>query len=120
MTTPPKPIAHWPLAGDTNDAVGDHHGQADALTYTTGPDGTDATAAEFNGSNNRIRVENHPDLHLGTGDFTVSAWIRCQAQMTHVFGDILAKFDPVGRTGLNLHIAGSSPAYSAMSDQRHV
>ena len=120
MTTPPKPIAHWPLAGDTNDAVGNHHGHAAALTYTTGPDGTGATAAEFNGSNNRIRIENHPDLRLGTGDFTVSAWIRCQAPMTHVFGDILAKFDPIGRTGLNLHIAGSSPAYSAMSDQRHV
>ena len=120
MTAKPDLIAHWPLAGNSHDAVGNHHGQADALTYTTGPDGSAGSAGEFDGTNSRIRVEDHVDLRLGTGDFTVAAWIRCQAQMTHVFGDILAKFDPVGRSGLNLHIAGSSPAYSAMSEQRHV
>jgi hypothetical protein len=40
--------------------------------------------------------------------------------MTHTFGDVLSKFDPVGRCGINIHVSGSSPAYSAMSDQRHV
>jgi hypothetical protein len=120
MKTQPELIAHWPLGGDADDAVGDHHGRANALTYTAGPDGKAGGAAEFDGRHSRIRVEDHPNLRLGTGDFTFTAWIRCQAPMTHVFGDILSKFDPVGRSGLNLHVAGSSPAYSAMSDQRHV
>ena len=120
MNAKPELIAHWPLAGDTNDVVGNHHGQADALSYTVGPNGKAAGAAEFDGQRSRVCIEDHADLRLGTSDFTFTAWIRCQAQMTHVFGDILSKFDPVGRSGLNLHIAGSSPAYSAMSDQRHV
>ena len=120
METQPALIAHWPLAGNANDTIGEHHGLADALTYTTGRDGQTNKAAEFDGRRSRVCVEDHPDLRLGSDDFTCAVWIRAQAPMTHVFGDILSKFDPVGRSGLNLHVAGSSPAYSAMSDQRHI
>jgi hypothetical protein len=120
MIIQPKLIAHWPLAANANDVVGNHHGLVEALSYTAGPTGSAESAAEFDGRRSRIRVVDHPDLRLGTGDFTVAAWIRCQAPMTSVFGDIVSKFDPVGRSGLNLHVAGSSPAYSSMSDQRHV
>lgn len=120
MRTKPELIAHWPLAGDADDAAGGHHGLANALKYTAGPDGKAGGAAVFDGRRSRIRVEDHADLRLGTGDFTCAAWIRCQTPMTNVFGDIVSKFDSVGRSGLNLHVAGSSPAYSAMSDQRHV
>ena len=120
METQPALIAHWPLAGNANDTIGEHHGLADALTYTTGPDGQANKAAEFDGRRSRVCVEDHPDLRLGNDAFTCAVWIRAQAPMTYVFGDILSKFDPVGRSGLNLHVAGSSPAYSAMSDQRHI
>lgn len=120
MNNQPKLIAQWPLAGDSNDTVGNHHGQSEALNYIQGPDCKERGAAEFDGRRSHVRIEDHPDLRLGTDDFTFTAWIRCQSPMTHVFGDILSKFDPVGRSGLNLHVAGSSPAYSSMSDQRHV
>ena len=120
MNPQPQLIAHWPLTGDAHEAVGDRHGQAEGLTYTAGPDGKVNGAAQFDGRRSRICVDDHADLRLGADDFTCTAWIRCQTPMTHVFGDILSKFDPVGRSGLNLHVAGSSPAYSAMSDQRHV
>ena len=116
----PELIARWPLAGNADDAVGSHHGLADGLTYTAGPDGRAGLAADFDGRRSRVCVEDHADLRLGTDDFTFAAWIRCQAPMRGAFGDILSKFDPLGRCGLNLHVAGSSPAYSSMSDQRHV
>jgi hypothetical protein len=120
MSLDPGLVARWRLAGNTDDAVGGHHGIADCLSYTAGPHGASRTAAEFDGHRSRVRIEDHEALRLGTADFTCTAWIRCQSPMTHVFGDILSKFDPVGRTGVNLHVAGCSPAYSAMSDQRHV
>ncbi|NKB71079.1 MAG: hypothetical protein GKR89_28755 [Candidatus Latescibacteria bacterium] len=120
MTNELQLIAHWPLAGNVQDAVGQHHGRAQALSYTAGPDGRDNSAAEFDGVQSLIEIADHAELRLGAGDFTCSAWIRCQEAITHSCGDILSKFDPVGRTGLNLHVAGSSPAYSAMSDQRHI
>ena len=113
-------IAHWPLAGHAEDAVGRHHGRAEFLSYTAGPDGRECSAAEFDGRRSQVCIADRADLRLGTGDFTCAAWIRCGDTMTHIFGDILSKFDPLGRTGLNLHVAGSSPAYSAMSDQRHI
>jgi hypothetical protein len=120
MNPEPHLIAHWPLAGDAHDSAGDCHGIADALSYTDGPHGISDSAANFDGRRGHVRIADHPILRLGTRDFTITAWIRCEAPMTHVFGDVLSKFDPAGRTGLNVHVAGSSPAYSAMSDQRHV
>ena len=120
MNSEPILIAHWPLAEDARDAAGDCHGVAAALSYTDGPHGISDLAANFDGRRSHVRIADHPNLRLGTRDFTFTAWIRCEAPMTHVFGDVLSKFDPAGRTGLNLHVAGSSPAYSAMSDQRHV
>lgn len=120
MPTEPNLIAHWPLAGNSADIVGGHHGTAEALGFTEGPTGRASGAAEFDGCRSRIRIDDRPALRLGTGDFTFAAWVRCKTPMSHVFGDILSKFDPVGRTGINLHMAGSSPAYSSMSDQRHV
>ena len=119
MKMEPKCIAHWPLADNANDIVGKHHGIARSLTYTMGPN-NGVGAATFDGYSSRICIADHPDLRLGTRDFTATAWIRCQTPMTGIFGDILSKFDTVGRTGLNLHVAGSAPAYSSMSDQRHV
>ena len=120
MDNNPKRVAHWPLAGDTSDVVGQHHGRANQLAFTAGPHGDPNGAAWFDGCRSYIEVEDHPNIRLGTGDFTFTGWVRSQSPMTHGFGDILSKFDPVGRCGINLHISGSSPAYSAMSDQRHV
>jgi hypothetical protein len=115
----PQLIAHWPLAGNTDDVAAGHHGEGESLSYTTGPNGAEYSAAVFDGITSRIQI-NDEQLRFGTQDFTISAWIKCESPMTHVFGDVLSKFDPVGRTGINIHVAGTSPAYSSMSDQRHV
>ncbi len=40
--------------------------------------------------------------------------------LRNTLGDLVNQFDPIARRGFNLHLAGSSPAYSAMSDTRHV
>jgi len=113
-------IAHWPLDGDTRDALGRHHGEARGVTFAGGPEGQPGPAAHFDGPDSLIEVADAPELRLGTGDFTLSAWIRCDMPMRSVFGDILSKFDPATRCGVNLTVAGSSPAYNAMSDTRHI
>lgn len=110
-------IAHWPLANDARDTAGRLHGNAESIVYA---DVDGRPAAVFDGKQSRIRIDHAPALRFGSADFTLTAWVRCQTPMTHALGDVASKFDPVGRTGINLHIAGSSPAYSAMSDQRHV
>ncbi len=108
-----KLIAHWPLREDARDVVGAAHGLPENLTF-------DGGAAIFNGRNSRIRIEPTDALNLGTKDFSLALRIRCQTPMTSTLGDLVNKFDSQARRGFNLHVAGSSPAYNAMSDTRHV
>ena len=116
----PTLIAHWPLNGNTDDAVGPHHGAARNVAFSEGPDGSVRGAALLNGRDSRIEVRDAEPLHLGEDDFSITVWVKPESPMHSVFGDILSKFDARRRRGINFRIAGSSPAYNAMSDTRHV
>lgn len=118
----PEPIliAHWPLDGHFRDVVGGHHGKETAVSFGQGPAGAGAAAALFNGRDSVIEVPDAKPLRLGNRDFTISLRLRCETPMKGVFGDPLSKFDAAARCGLNLSVAGSSPAYNGMSDTRHV
>ena len=113
-------LAHWPLRGDAQDCLGRHHGTAQQVTFGAGPSGSVGGAAVFNGRDSQIVVADAPELRLSNPDFSIALWVRCHKPMRGVFGDLLSKFDPTVRSGLNLSIAGSSPGYCAMSDTRHV
>lgn len=106
-------IAHWPLRADARDQVGSAHGKPLHVTFADG-------AAHFNGRDSRIQVATTDALNVGTKDFSLSLWVRCATPFASTLGDCVSKFDAVARRGINLHVSGSSPAYSAMSDTRHV
>ena len=108
-----KLLAHWPLREDARDTVGSAHGMPENLRFENG-------SAIFNGRDSRIRVKHVETLNLGVKDFSVSLWVRCQTPFASTLGDLVSKFDGASRRGFNLHLAGSSPAYNAMSDTRHV
>lgn len=116
----PKLIAHWPLRGDARDHVGTAHGQAENVKFGGQPAGPASGGAVFNGQDARIQVPSSDALNVGTGDFSLTAWVRCETPFRSTLGDLVSKFDPAARRGINLHVSGSSPAYSAMSDTRHV
>jgi len=112
-------IAYWPLKDDARDAVGDNHGVARNVTFgrsaAPAPGG-----ATFAGRDSVVHVPDGEALRFGNRDFTIAAWIRCAMPMRGVFGDVLSKFDPTCRCGINLQVAGSSAGYSSVSDARHV
>ncbi|MGE0608853.1 MAG: LamG-like jellyroll fold domain-containing protein [Pirellulales bacterium] len=114
---PAKPaarlVAHWPLEHDARDIVGTAHGEPQNVTFSE-------QGAAFNGRDGRILVPAEKAPNAGQDDFSLSVWVRSHAPLEATLGDILGKFDPAARRGINLHLAGSSPAYSAMSDSRHV
>ncbi len=110
---PAKLVAYWPLKGDARDVVGNRHGEAEHLKF--GEHG-----ATFDGRASRIRIANAVGLNPGVRDFSILLRVRCALPLTSTLGDLVSKFDPAVRRGINLHVAGSSPAYSAMSDARHV
>jgi len=113
-------IAHWPLQQDTRDITETHHGTPQHITFTDGPGGNLSKAAQFTHPNSSVEVPSSGNLQLTNQDFSIAAWIRCDTPMRGAFGDILSKFDPVCRSGLNLQVSGSTAGYSAMSDTRHI
>jgi len=108
-------LGHWKLAGDCRDSSpqGNHgvnHG-AD-LSCTDG--------AKFDGNDDYIEVPNSESLRLGHGDFSVAVWVHTESVLDDVLGDILSKYDPQTRTGLNLSIMNYAGVTSAQSNWRNL
>ena len=71
-------VAHWPLDGNANDALGNHDGSASSVVF--GADGAAAhtgTAAEFNGSSSTITIPFDSDLNPES--FTLSMWANADS-----------------------------------------
>ena len=115
-----KLLAHWPLAQDARDVVGSLDGELKNIEFGRAADGSKKLAALFNGRDSMIEIPADDDLDLGTRDFSLALWVKCETPLRNTLGDLVNQFDPITRRGFNLHLAGSSPAYSAMSDTRHV
>src|SRR5262245_1053976 len=94
-------LARWPLAGDPRDHSGhNHHGRKHAADLTSaGPGGKLPGAAAFDGRGAFIEVPDASSLHLGTGDFSITAWVHTDKSLDDVLGDILCKYDPNLRKG---------------------
>jgi hypothetical protein len=110
-------VAYWPLHTDAKDRIGGHDGQPEGVEFVRGGQ---VSAARFGGRGSVIRVADAPKLRFSSPTWTVSVWMKIPAPMTGVFGDILSKFDPANRCGINLYAAGSSGAYCSMGDSRHL
>ena len=100
-------IAHWPLAGDAQDRSGrerhaSFHGDIDWLA--AGPRKRPGTAAAFNGRDGFLEVLGDRAPHLGTGDFSIAAWVDVPEDLDDVPGDILSQYDPGRRRGFHLTI----------------
>jgi hypothetical protein len=106
------PVGYWKLRGDARDYSGrGNHGENHGVELAT---------SEFNGRDSFIDVPDSPALRFGTGDFTIATWIFTDNDFDDGFGDILAKFDPVRRTGFNLTIGASAAGYNSTGDARHI
>ncbi|HAA72402.1 MAG TPA: hypothetical protein DCE55_24910 [Planctomycetaceae bacterium] len=112
-------VGHWPLAEDTRDVVGTLPGKPTNVTFGRTA-GSAKAAAIFNGRDSVITIPAGAALQLGTRDFSLTAWVKCDVPLRNTLGDLVSQFDPAARRGFNLHLSGSSPAYSSMSDTRHV
>ncbi len=70
-------VAYYPFDGIPNDASGNgNNGIVNGATLTIDRFGNSNQAYSFNGTDNYIAVNQNSTLELGSGDFTVSAWIK--------------------------------------------
>ena len=119
-TVPAVLLGAWPLQDNARDSIGTSHGVMENIQFLNIPAVSPDRAAFFNGRNSRIKIEHSKTLDVGTQDFSMALWVRCATPLSSTLGDLISKFDARSRRGINLHVSGSSPAYSAMSDTRHV
>ncbi len=113
-------LGHWPLAGDCRDHSGNgndgvNHG---ADLDASGPGGKLPGGAAFDGRGAFIEVPDGRSLRVGDGDFTVAAWLRTDEDLTDVIGDIVGKYDPTTRRGLNLSVINHAGMTSSQSNLR--
>jgi hypothetical protein len=113
---------HWALAGDVKDSSGQGN---DAVNHgadlsAPGPLVDANGAARFNGMSNFIEVDSKDSLHLGKGDFTFAIWVHTDSKLDDAIGDVLCKFDPVTRRGINLSIKNGAGTSGSQSNYRNV
>ena len=116
----PKLLLHMPLDSNAQDAAGQTNGEPINVTFGQAEECPRGKGAFFNGRDAMIQVPDSMALRFGHDDFSVSVWVQCEDPVRGVTGDILSKFDPGQRCGINFQISGSSPAYNGMSDSRYV
>jgi hypothetical protein len=115
-------LGHWRLAGDCSDGSGrGNHGRNEGADLgASGPDGQPGGAASFDGRQSMIVVPHHESLRLGTADFSLAVWLHTDAPQWGSLGDILSKYDPVARRGLNFGLMSYTGAASNQSNTRNV
>ncbi len=108
--SPPGMVAHWPLDGSGEDAVGNYNSTAEIdITYGEPRNPEAGQVAIFNGNTSIIEVPNAADL-VSTSDFTLSFWVKTNSE-----GHVNENGDPAGHFvlgigaffGLQFEIAGN-------------
>ena len=111
----PGPLAHWPLTADAGDISGNG---LDAAVHGVVFDAKEG--ALFDGRGAFLEVPHHDLLDLGTGDFTVALWVHTEALLDDTLGDLVTKYDPDTRKGLNFGIMNYHGVVCAQSNYRNL
>ena len=89
-------VGYWKLRGDCRDYSG--HGNH-GVNH-----GVDLNSGTFDGISAHIEVPGSASLKLGTGDFSLCAWIHTEKELDDVIGDVLNLYFTMATTVLYLHL----------------
>jgi len=108
-------VGHWRLESDCRDSSGrGNHGVAHGVRFDS-PQG-----AEFNGIDAYVEVPHSDSLGFGTKDFSMALWLHTEAEPDDALGDILSKYDPASRTGINFTLMSYTGVTSSQSNWRNL
>jgi uncharacterized repeat protein (TIGR01451 family) len=82
VTPPANMTAWWPLDETSGTTAADIAGFPNNGTHVNGPTPTPGKvggALRFDGVDDHVSVSDHAELDVGTGNFTLDAWVRTQA-----------------------------------------
>jgi hypothetical protein len=96
---PSDMVAWWPLDETSGTTAADIAGFPNNGTHVNGPtpvSGKVAGALRFDGVNDHVLVPNHAELDVGTGNFTLDAWVRTGSSDLIVLVDKRSGPTPLG------------------------
>ncbi len=111
------PLMHWPLAADAQAAAGAHHGDARGVQFRT-VDGH--PSAVFDGADAEVVIPADALKAVGSGDFTLTAWINAPADADEGNMDIASTFDPESSRGFHLALLNNSGTCTSMANTRNL
>jgi outer membrane protein assembly factor BamB len=76
--------------------------------------------ARFDGKSSYVEVPANPALDLGRGDFTLAVWVYTEEALDDVPGDLVSKYDPATRRGLNWCIKNGAGMTNSQANDRNV
>lgn len=122
MTIDTGLVAHWKLNGDCRDSSGNgNHGtNYGADLAAVGRDGQAYGAARFDGRAAYVEAPRNDALGLVGCNFTLSAWAELPPDGANLHGDILSKYDPTTRSGLNFGTLNYAGVTAAQSHHRNL
>ncbi|MEW6593143.1 MAG: DUF2341 domain-containing protein, partial [Candidatus Hadarchaeota archaeon] len=108
--TAPQPVTEgllswWKFDGNGNDSWGGNHGEIRGASFV---DGRSGQALSFDGVNDMVMVGNRPSLNFGTGDFSLSVWMRT----THPNSSFFIGKGAVDRPGYGVAHWGGNVSFS--------
>jgi len=114
-------LGHWGLQSNCLDASGNEfHGTNHGAQFVPqGPPGGEG-AARFDGLGAYIAVPHNPSLALADGDFSIAVWLKTDAALDDVIGDILTKYDPATRRGFTLNVKHHAGMTSSTANYRNI
>ena len=109
-------VAFWPFdGGSTLDFSGNHNdGEAIGAKQTSDRFGRPNHAYLFDGTDDSIAIANSPSLQIGTGDYTIAAWIR--SNVPFGYGRIFSKGSFGCTTGHMMRLGGENVWLQNASD----
>lgn len=107
-------VGHWPLIKDAQDvAASKLHGRAQQVRFTD-------EGAVFDGRTSQIEVPHHAAFDLGTRDFSLSLHVQTAADLDDVLGDLINKYDPGSRRGVNLSLQHHAGVTGSQANYRQL
>jgi hypothetical protein len=92
MANAVEPVSQWEFNGNANDSVGNNNGTLmNGASIATDP--VRGQVLSLDGNNDYVNCGNDSSLNVGSGSFTVMAWVK-RPTIESVY-DMVAKRDPV-------------------------
>ncbi|MBN2292758.1 MAG: hypothetical protein JXM70_10055 [Pirellulales bacterium] len=108
-------VGHWKLLNDCRDSsVCGNHGVNHGVKFNA------AEGASFDGVQSHIEVPHSASLKLGKGDCSIAVWVHTEDKLDDVLGDILSKYDPLTRRGMNFLLMNYVGNASAQSNYKNL